>query len=133
MQKVGLRTYRLQRAEFPLTITITVEDLPVNRAVIGHFRILKDRDVSKTIKPVVQADATGLIVTCTLDLPSPPQPYEPPPFDLGCNILGFFDEGADPNSGYVISIKSANGDQQHTEMFPPTVNPATAVLKFQVR
>src|SRR5262245_36327413 len=133
MQKVGLRTYSLQRSEFPLEITITAEGLTVNRAVVGHFRVIKGLDVSRTITAAVKTDSTGMILTCALKLPNPPQPYEPPPFDVACNILGFFDEGADANSGYVITIANRQGDKQETELFPPTVNPATAMLKFQVR
>jgi hypothetical protein len=133
MQKVGLRTYSLARAEFPVEITITAEGLPVNRAVVGHFRIIKDLEVVKTIKPSVQTDATGMIRSCDLKLPSPPQPHEPPPFDVTGSILGFFDEGADANSGYVISIKNKLNQEEQTELFPPTVNPASALLKFLVR
>jgi len=133
MQKVGLRTYSLLRSEFPLEITITAEGLRVNRAVIGHLRVIKDLGVSKTITPVVRTDASGMILTSEFKLPNAPQPYDPPPFDVTCNILGFFDEGVDANSGYVISIKTRDGDEQQTELFPPTVNPASALLKFQVR
>jgi hypothetical protein len=133
MQNVGSRTYSLARSEFPLRVDVTADGLPVNRAVVGHLRMIKDLAVTQTVDAEPELDSTGMTLTFDIKLPNPPQPYEPPPFDITCNIQGFFDDGAGEDTRYLIVIKNRLNQQGSTELFVPTINPASATLRFLVR
>jgi hypothetical protein len=133
MEEVGARTYRLGRSEFPLSVEITVDGLPVNRAVVGHQRFFKALSLVKTVSTTVHRDPTGMVLSFEMALPAPPQPYEPPPFDITCHIQAFFDQGAGEDARYLVTIKNRSNQQQRTEMFSSGLNPVSAMLRFQIR
>jgi hypothetical protein len=129
MKLVGIRTYSIPKAEFPIEIVITAVQLPVNRAVVGQPRVTKDGILHERLVPNVVEDISAGIVRYEIPLPASPPAV---PFDITQTVDCWFTDGAKSDAKYHFVIKSQSGDEFPTNVRVPTLNPGTANLAFQV-
>jgi hypothetical protein len=129
MKTVGLRTYSVSTAEFPLDIEVTAFRLPANRAIIGHPRVSKDGVLLERLEPVVDEDLAAIAIRYRIPLPAAP----PPSFDISQTVDCWFNDNCPADARYQIVITSKNGDEATTNVRVPGLNPGTANLAFQVK
>ena len=71
MKIVGLRTYSVTTAEFPLEIEVTAFRLPVNRAIVGHPRVSRSGVLLERLVPEVVDDLANVAIRYQIPLPGP--------------------------------------------------------------
>ena len=130
MTIVGLRTYSVRTAEFPLEIEITAFRLPANRAIVGHPRVSKDGVLVERLEPVIEEDPAAFIIRYEIPLPGAVPPLS---FDISQTVDCWFNDSCPADAKYQIVIKSKNGDEATTNVRVPGLNPGTANLAFQVK
>jgi len=128
MKTVGLRTYSVSPAEFPLELEVTAVRLPANRAIVGHARVSKDGVLLERLVPTIVEDPTALAVRFKIPLPANP----PASFDITQTVDCWFSDNCPPDARYHFVIKSKNGDESTTTVRVPTLNPGAANLAFRV-
>ena len=128
MKTVGLRTYSLSPAEFPITILITASGLAINRAVVGQPRVTLNGILVERLEPELVEDLAAGTVRYEIPLPSTP----PAPFDITHTIDCWFTSDASPDARYQFIISASNGDNFPTTVRVPTINPGRANLAFRV-
>ena len=130
MKTVGLRTYSVTTAEFPLEIEVTAFRLPANRAIVGHPRVSKDGVLLERLEPVIEEDVAAFVIRYEIPLPGTAPPL---PFDIAQTVDCWFNDTSPADAKYQIVIKSKNGDEAITNVRVPGLNPGTANLAFQVK
>jgi len=128
MTTVGLRTYSVTAAEFPLEIDVTAVRLPANRAIVGHPRISREGVLLERLQPVAAASPAADAIRYEIHLPSTP----PPPFDISQAVDCWFNDNAPADARYQIVIRARSGDEATTTVRVPTLNPGVANLAFRV-
>jgi len=128
MKTVGLRTYSLSPAEFPITILITASGLAINRAVIGQSRVTLEGILLERLVPELEEDLDAGTVRFEIPLPSAP----PAPFDITQTIDCWFTSDASSDARYQFVISAKSGDSFGTTVRVPTINPGRANLAFRV-
>ena len=128
MTTVGLRTYSVTAAEFPLEIDVTAFRLPANRAIVGHPRVSREGVLLERLQPVVAATPAADAIRYEIHLPTTP----PPPIDISQAVDCWFNDNAPADARYQIVIRSRNGDEATTTVRVPTLNPGVANLAFRV-
>jgi hypothetical protein len=127
VQDLGMRTYRVKAADFPLAIEVRASGLAANRAVIGSFRIVKNGSQVGRVQPKEKLDGTGMVRSYGMDKPDHGD------CDVTHHIDGWFDSGATASARYTITITPKAGTAAQTTIRRPTLNPGVANLTFQVR
>jgi hypothetical protein len=130
MTIVGLRTYSVTTAEFPLEIEITAFRLPANRAIVGHPRVSKDGVLVERLEPAIEEDLAAFIIRYKIPLPGAAPPLS---FDISQTVDCWFTDSCPADAKYQIVIKSKDGDEATTNVRVPGLNPGTASLAFQVK
>jgi hypothetical protein len=128
MKTVGLRTYSLSPAEFPITILITASGLAINRAVVGLARVTLEGVLLERLVPELEEDLDA--GTVRYEIPLPPSP--PAPFDITQTIDCWFTSDASSDARYQFVISAKSGDNFPTTVRVPTLNPGRANLAFRV-
>jgi hypothetical protein len=128
MKTVGLRTYSVGPAEFPLEVEVTANRLPANRAIIGHPRVSRNGVLLERIEPTVVEDQAALAIRYEIPLPDD----APTSFDLTQTIDCWFGPNCPADARYVIVVRSKSGDEVSTSVRVPTLNPGAANLAFRV-
>jgi hypothetical protein len=128
MKTVGLRTYSLSSAEFPITILITASGLPSNRAVVGQPRVTLEGILLERLVPELEEDLDAGTVRYEIPLPAMP----PAPFDITQTIDCWFTSDAASDARYQFVISAKSGDNFPTTVRVPTINPGRANLAFRV-
>jgi len=128
MKTVGLRTYSVAHAEFPLEIEVAAARLPANRAIVGHPRVSRDGVLLERLVPVVVEDHRALAIRYEIPLPAAP----PPSFDITQTVDCWFSHNCPADAKYHFLIRSKNGDEATTTVRVPTLNPGAANLAFRV-
>jgi hypothetical protein len=128
MQIVGLRTYRVKPADFPIQIIVAARNLPTSRVVVSVVHILIAGNPGGTIEVKPVDNATALTTSYSIR-----RPAQLTSADLVQTIHATFGATAPANSRYEITITSSTGDTATTTISRPTIDPGFAVLVFQLR
>jgi hypothetical protein len=128
METLGPRTYKVNRSEFPLSITIASRNTARNPAtivIVGHIREMRNGEEIDERDP--DTDETDGIITYEI---APPQSAGK--VDIVQTVLGFFATNEKDEARFDIRIETSAAEQVTTSIRRPTFNPGTATLKFQV-
>ena len=122
MTKVGLRTYKVSPADFPIQVEILAKKLNDNDAVPGDVQIT--RGGATTSVPVVVTKPNRITKTFPIQDPT----------GTKCTMVQttacFFPPAAPSDASYQFTITSTGGDVETTIARVPTISPNLVNLTF---
>ena len=128
MLAVGIRTYRVTAADFPIAIEVVAKKLPICQAVASRVQVTQNAAVTDSFPVTVTDDPGNKSIRYSI-----PKPTKGPEADLVQNLDCVFPDDAPEDSRYEVTITSALNKRAKTTGSRPTLNPRTITLTFQFR